>query len=192
MSPSPADSAGGDGGEMATNVLQRARTAMHELPNAPAQMAALDRMSVDELAEKFRELYGEPTRTRNKPYLRKRLMWRIQELSEGGLSLRARAKIDELSDEFPERWRMRQAASSGIPAPSVDSRLPAPGCTIEKTHDGTLHRVTVLEDGFEYQGEAFRSLSAIAKRITGTNWNGFTFFGLKATTRAAQPEGGHP
>lgn len=187
MSPAPSRTAGENGGEVTSSVIERAKTAMREIPDAPSQLAALERMSVDELAEKYRELYGEPTRTRNKPYLRKRLMWRIQELSEGGLSLRARAKIQELGEEFPERWRMRQASMSDGPA-SWDHRLPPPGSVIQKRHGDEVHRVTVLDTGFEYGGERFRSLSAIARRITGTNWNGFAFFGLKA--RANDGNGG--
>ena len=71
------------------------------------QLVALDRMTVGELAEKFREVFGFPTRTRNKPYLRKRLAWQIQALAEGGLSPRALAKIEELAPLAPVRWRPR-------------------------------------------------------------------------------------
>ena len=173
---------------MADAVIGRAQAAMREIPDAPRLLVALERMSVDELAEKYRELYGEPTRTRNKPYLRKRLMWRVQELAEGGLSLRARAKIDELSDEFPERWRMRQVAMVEEVADPRDPRLPPPGGMIEKDFNDERHRIAVLETGFEYRGERFRSQSAIAKRITGTNWNGFVFFGLKAPRSAPTTE----
>jgi hypothetical protein len=173
---------------VAVAAIDRARDAMNEIPDAPRQMEELEKMSVGQLADLFRDLYGEPTRTRNKTYLRKRLMWRLQEISEGGLSTRARARIDELGEEFPERWRMRQAALTLAPESPKDAlkdaRLPPPGALIEKQIGDTVHRVLVLDGGeFEYEGERFQSLSGIAKRITGTNWNGYSFFGLKTSAK---------
>ena len=72
----------------------RARANARELGDVPTQLAALEQMNVGQLAEKYRELYGEPTRTRNKEYLRKRLAWRIQELAEGGLPASALERIE--------------------------------------------------------------------------------------------------
>jgi hypothetical protein len=166
------------------NTAERARVAARELADVPAQLAALERMSVAQLAEKYRELYGEPTQSRNKDYLRKRLAWRIQELAEGGLPQRALAKIAELGDELPERWRMRQAAlqpsaPAAAPASQRDPRLPPPGSVLTRLYQGVEHQVTVREEDFEYQGESFKTLSRIARRITGTAWNGFLFFGLQ-------------
>jgi hypothetical protein len=59
-----------------------------------------------------------------------------------------------------------------------DARLPGIGSVLTKEHRGKTHKVLVMEDGFEFEGQRHRSLSAIAKRITGTAWNGFLFFGL--------------
>ncbi len=158
----------------------RARAAARELGDVPAQLAALQHMSVPELAERYLALYGEPTGSRNKDYLRKRLTWRIQELAKGGLPERALAKITELGDELPERWRMREAAlHPPPPAQQRDSRLPPPGTVLVRLYQGVEHRVTVREQGFEYQGERYKTLSSIARRITGTAWNGFLFFGLQ-------------
>src|ERR1700682_3182089 len=142
--------------------------------------AALQKMTVNELADKFLQLYGQPTRSRNKPYLQKRLAWRVQELAEGGLSQGALAKIAELGDEFPEKWRRRLAAKA--PVPERDSRLPTAGTALTRVYQGRQHRVTVRGDGFVYGGKEFKSLSAIARLITRTSWNGFIFFGL-ATDR---------
>jgi hypothetical protein len=173
----------GEGGNVMPNKAERARAAARELADIPAQLVALERMSVAELAEKYRELYSEPTRSRNKAYLRKRLAWRIQELAEGGLPQRALAKIAELGDELPERWRMRQAAlQPTLPAePGLqrDPRLPPPGTVLTRLYQGVEHRVTVREQDFEYQGESYKTLSRLARRITGTPWNGFLFFGLQ-------------
>ena len=157
--------------------------AIRELGNIPSQIAQLQNMTVGELASTYQELYGEPTRTRNKPYLQKRLAWRIQELAEGGLSPKAIKKVAELGDELPERWRMRLAPRPTI-TPTRDPRLPPVGAIIVKSHAGKKRQVKVLDRGFEYNGKPFRSLSAIAKAITGTNWNGFAFFGLKQLPNA--------
>ncbi|NVJ09922.1 DUF2924 domain-containing protein [Myxococcus sp. AM001] len=178
-----------------------ARAARHQLADVPQQLAALASMSVPDLAAKYLELYGEPTRSRNRDYLKKRLSFRIQELAEGSLSKRAVTRIAELGDKLPERWRMRQveetepsappppaaadvrAAAADARAPAADgrdARLPPPGTVLTRAFKGTQHRVTVREDGIEYEGQLHRSLSSVAKLITGTAWNGFSFFGLKA------------
>ncbi len=173
---------------------ETARAARQQLADVPQQLAALASMSVPDLAEKYLELYGEPTRSRNRDYLKKRLAFRIQELAESGLSARAVTRISELGDKLPERWRMRQveeAKPAALPRPTVadtrapaadgrDVRLPPPGTVLTRVFKGTQHRVTVREGGIEYEGQLHRSLSSVAKLIAGTAWNGFTFFGLKA------------
>lgn len=148
-----------------------------------AQLRALEKMTVGELAEKYREVFGVPTRTRNKDYLRKRVAWRIQELAEGGLSLRALERIEQLAPEAPVRWRQPVVRNGNGAAPVVavtkaprDVRLPVAGTVLTRPHDGVDHRVMVLADGFEYKDKPYRSLSAIARLITGTPWNGFLFF----------------
>ena len=157
------------------------------------QLVVLEKMTVGELAEKFREVFGFPTRTRNKPYLRKRLAWQVQALAEGGLSERALAKIEELAPLAPVRWRPERAsgdshdAGAPIQARPRDSRLPAIGSIVARVHQGVEHQVTVLADGFEYQGQRHASLSQIARLISGTPWNGFLFFGLQRRTRSIQP-----
>jgi hypothetical protein len=154
------------------------------------ELAALERMTTSQLADKYLELYGEPTRSRNKDYLRKRLAWRVQELAEGGLSERALERIKELGDQLPERWRMRTASPAPAVTPpprAIDPRLPPPGSVITRTYRGTAHSLVVKDDGFEYDGRHFASLSAIARHITGTAWNGHLFFGLRKK-RPAQPD----
>ncbi|HEX7840086.1 MAG TPA: DUF2924 domain-containing protein [Kofleriaceae bacterium] len=153
------------------------------IANVQRELVALDAMTVGELAEKYRAVFGIPTRSRNKEYLRKHLAWRIQERAEGGLSPRALERIEQLAPQAPVRRRERVAKQGDAerPAPATarpdrDSRLPPPGTVLTRAHDGIEHRVTVLTDGFEYQGKCHRSLSQIARLITGTSWNGFTFF----------------
>jgi hypothetical protein len=156
--------------------------------NVTQELETLRSMTTSALAEKFFELYGEPTRSRNKPYLQKRLAWRIQEIAEGGLSESALAKIAELGDKLPERWKRNLARTSAriAKAEDRDPRLPAVGTTLTRKYDGASHRVSVREDGFLYRGKEYQSLSAIARLITGTSWNGFLFFGLETRDRGAK------
>ena len=148
-------------------------------------------MTVGDLAGRYVELFGYPTRTRNKSYLRKRIAWRIQELAEGGLSPRALAKIEELAPLAPVRWRpVAPDADDGSPQPPAgrDPRLPKAGTVLVRTYKGIEHKVRVLEDGFEYNGRQHRSLSELAKLITGTPWNGFTFFNVQRRTQASSTQ----
>lgn len=170
---------------MNTNAqLRKDRAAMATVSQ---QVASLETMTVGELAEKFLEVFGFPTRTRNKPYLRKRVAWQIQALAEGGLSPRALAKIEELAPLAPVRWRPDMAATGApIRARTRDPRLPMPGSVLVRLHKKVEHQVTVLADGFEYLGQRYASLSQIARLITGTPWNGFLFWGLKRRTRTSQ------
>jgi hypothetical protein len=175
-------------GDISMNNRKQVRQERAAMATVAEQLVALEKMTVGELAEKFREVFGFPTRTRNKPYLHKRVAWQIQALAEGGLSPRALAKIEELAPLAPVRWRPGIAAAGHpIPSRSRDPRLPAPGTILARVHKGSEHQVTVLAEGFEYQGQRHASLSQIARLITGTPWNGFLFFGLQRRTRASQP-----
>lgn len=157
------------------------------------QLAGLRAMTVAQLRDRYRDVYGEPTRSRNKDYLRKKIAWRIQELAEGGLSKRALHRLAELADDAPARRRWRgtgrreegAAIDSTRPESSRDPRLPDPGTVITRVHRGVEHKVTVLADGFEFAGTRFASLSRVAREITGTRWNGYLFFGLQR--RAGEP-----
>jgi hypothetical protein len=165
--------------------------------NAKREITALDALTVGELAEKYREVFGVPTRTRNKDYLRKRIAWRIQEQQEGGLSTRALERIAQLAPHAPARWREPAATKGATGAPGQrskpelrDPRLPPPGQVLTRIHDGIEHTVTILSEGFEYRGERHRSLSQVAKLITGTPWNGYRFFfGNARGGQAAREEG---
>ena len=178
------------------------REARHDMADIAKELAALQTMSVGELHEKYREVFGEPSRSRNKDYLRKKVAWRIQELAEGGLSERARGRIAKLSAGLPDGWRRRLQNPSEGPVTAKqssakrkkavrkrDPRLPEPGSTLRRIHKGEEHVVTVCEIGFEYGGKHYTSLSKVAQAVTGTPWNGFVFFGLKkrTTKKSAEP-----
>jgi hypothetical protein len=151
------------------------------------ELAALTKMNMAALRARYREAFGEDTTSHNAAYLRKQLAWRIQELAEGGLSDRVRARIAELQGSAPLRERppgvasAAPAAAQAIASAARDPGLPPVGTTLRRTYLGAMHEVTVTEDGFVYRGKTHASLSTIAKIITGTTWNGRLFFGL--TTR---------
>lgn len=152
------------------------------------ELAALDGMTVGQLAEKYLEVLGELSRSRNKAYLQKKIAWRIQELAEGGLSERAKRRIAELAEDAPIRQRPGRETGH---ASARDPRLPRPGTTLKRIHGGREHAVTVNADDFEFRGKRYASLSAIAKVITGTNWNGLLFFGLTTRRASNRREGEH-
>jgi hypothetical protein len=153
------------------------------------ELVALDGMTVGELAEKYLEVFGEPSRSRNKAYLQKKIAWRIQELAEGGLSERAKRRIAELAEEAPIRQRPAREANRATDEAARDPRLPKPGTVLKRTHGGREHVVTVHADDFEYRAKRYSSLSAIAKAITDTNWNGLLFFGLTTRRISKRREG---
>jgi hypothetical protein len=158
---------------------RRARRASDEgIRDVTEQVVALASMTVSQLADAHLEVFGVATRSRNRQFLVKRIAWRVQEQAEGGLSRAAEAKIEELAPAAPARWN-RPAGS----IPDRDPRLPRPGTVLTREYKGTTHEVKVLADGFEYDGARFGSLSTIAKRITGTEWSGLVFFGLKARAK---------
>jgi hypothetical protein len=144
-------------------------------------------MTVAELREKHMELFGTETRSRHKDQLFKRLAWRIQELEYGGLSERAKRRAEEIADDLDARILPPRKPGNGngqthevvsVHGSASGSRL-TPGTVLTREYRGEIHQVTVLEKGFEYGGSVFRSLSGIARTITGTQWNGKLFFGLK-------------
>jgi hypothetical protein len=136
------------------------------------QVAALTEKSTAELKQLWRDLYDREPPSGNKPFLIKRLAYRIQELAYGGLSARAEAKLNVLIKEEDRRVK-------GLPSLRKGDR-PIAGTRLIRQWQGVEHCVTVLDDGFEYQGRSYKSLSAIARAITGTRWNGPAFFGLRS------------
>ncbi|MBK7537591.1 MAG: DUF2924 domain-containing protein [Myxococcales bacterium] len=165
----------------------RARANMNALGDVPAQLAALDNMTVSQLAAKHYELLGESTRSRNRRGLQKRLAFHIQASAHGGLTAEAQAKICTLGSELPQRWQRRLAQQHAARRPQIlplpptrDPRLPPPGTLLRRIFRGKTYAVTVEVEGFSYQSRSFRTLSAVARQITGSAWNGFEFFGLTA------------
>ena len=147
--------------------------------NIVREVEALDRMSVPELREKYHEVFGEEARSTHKDFLRKRIAWRLQANEEGGLSGRALRRAKELANDADLRLLAPAARTVIRPfRPSHDRRLPMPGTVLQREYHGQTVTVTVLDTGFEYAGQVFTSLSAVARAITGTRWNGYLFFGI--------------
>ncbi|WP_082549789.1 DUF2924 domain-containing protein [Mesorhizobium sp. Root552] len=141
-----------------------------------ARLAALKRMSVRELKAEWEALFAAPAPNNSRGYLELRLAWRVQELALGGLSRETRKMLDLLADEID--------GVSDRKAIIADPRNPVIGTRLVREWDGVEHTVTVLRDGFEWQGRRFKSLSAAARAITGSNWNGYRFFGLGNARRS--------
>ena len=136
-----------------------------------AQLAALPGKSTAELKALWVELYDREPPSFNRDFLVKRLAYRIQELAYGGLSARAEAKLDRLIAEEEARVKGKQPVRKGD--------RPIAGTRLIREWKGVEHTATVLADGYEYQGRPYKSLSAIARTITGTRWNGPLFFALR-------------
>ena len=150
------------------------------------ELAVLTRLGVHELRGKYAELFGEPTTTGNKTWLVRRIAWRLQALSQGDLSERARRRAEELAQDADLRLTPPRGAVSASPATPAnstlklrsDARVPAPGAVLTRSYKGRTLRVQVLAHGFLYAGQTYASLSAVAKAVTGSHCNGYLFFRL--------------
>jgi hypothetical protein len=141
------------------------------------EMAGLIALSKAELLAKWRERLKQPPPSHlNKPILVPLLAYRLQEQAFGGLKPAYKRRLRELAEGF-ERNPNRAAKTV-----SSSARI-KPGTRLIRQWDGQTHQVTVAEDGFEYKGERYKSLSEIARLITGTRWSGPLFFGLKQSQR---------
>ena len=133
------------------------------------QVAELPTLPTPKLKAMWRELTGTEPPPYNRTFLVKRLAYRIQELAFGGLSVQAERRLDDLVDELDGKKK---------PKPK-DMNAPIVGTKLIREWQGVLQEVTALADGFEWQGRRYQSLSAVARAITGTRWNGPLFFGLR-------------
>ena len=140
-----------------------------------AQLATLQLMSVKELKAMWADLFETEAPNNSRAFMELRIGARIQELTYGGLSRDTRRALDQLADEVEGKTSRKAMA--------FDSRNPAPGTRLVRLWDGVEHTVTVLHDGYELAGRKYKSLSAVAKAITGTSWNGFRFFKLGSGRR---------
>ena len=136
-----------------------------------ARVAALKTAGIADLKAQWRDLFGTEPPPYNRPFLESRLAYRIQELAYGGLKPETVARLEALGEQL-DGGNVVLRRIRGDDKPVAGTRL-------VREHQGVEHTVTVLQDGYEWQGRPYRSLSAIARAITGTRWNGWAFFGLQ-------------
>jgi hypothetical protein len=139
--------------------------------DVPARLAALPQSDIRDLKAQWRSLFGAEPPPYNRRFLESRLAYRIQELAYGGLKPETIARLEALCEQIDggniTLRRIRQ------------EQRPIVGTRLLREYQGVEHVVTVTRDGYEYQGRPYQSLSAIARAITGTRWNGWMFFGLR-------------
>jgi hypothetical protein len=153
------------------------------------ELAALRQMTVAALRERYAEVFGEPTRSRHKEHLVRRIIWRMQANAEGDLSERARRRAMEIANDAD----LRVTPPPALAIPPIDGGASSRGdadaidlnTQLVRNYRGRKIVVTVNENGFEYKGDQYRSLSAVAKAVTGTHWNGRLFFGVSKSGGAA-------
>jgi len=149
-----------------------------------AKVAALPSLDAKDLRALWQEYFDEEAPRKKRDYLIPRLAWRIQELAYGGLSKVAKGRLEQL-------MRMKELEKKSAGGKRDDDKpkkinRPAVGTRLVREYHGFEHHVTVTRNGFEYQGRTFRSLSHIAKEITGAHWSGPLFFGLVQKDRGAK------
>ena len=140
-----------------------------------ARLASLKAMSVNDLKTEWQVLFNAPAPNNSRTFLESRLAYRIQELTYGGPDNQTRRLLELLADEVEGTLTRKTQIA--------DPRNPVVGTKLIREWDGTAHTVTVLKDGFDWGGQRYKSLSAVARAITGTRWNGYRFFGLRERKR---------
>lgn len=140
------------------------------------EIEGLRSLTTAQFKEKYREVFGEQSRSNHRQFLFRRIAWRIQANAWGGLSERARIRA-------PKNF-LREPIDDGRTIevrvkPSLDPRLPLPGTPLIRRFQGKDIIVHVRPDGgFECNGRIYTSLSRAVTEATGTRWNGFAFYGL--------------
>ena len=139
--------------------------------DVPARLAALPQSDIRDLKAQWRSLFGSEPPPYNRRFLESRLAYRIQELAHGGLKPETIARLEALGEQID---------GGNITLRRIrHEQRPIVGTRLLREYQGIEHVVTVTRDGYEYQGRPYQSLSAIARAITGTRWNGWLFFGLR-------------
>jgi hypothetical protein len=150
------------------------------------QIERLRRVKVRELRDRYKEIFGQESRSNHKEYLFRRIAWRLQALAEGDLSERVRQRALEIAQDAdlricgPKPNGASQDATGSRQSSNLDGRLPPAGTALSREFKNRRITVQVLDRGFQYEDRYYKSLSAIAREVTGTQWNGYIFFGLKA------------
>ncbi len=155
-----------------------------EYPNIDQMACEFEKLTTGELRRRYAEYYEYTTQSRNRGHLISKILWAVQRDIHGDISEAAKARALKIADDrdIRERFPRRPPSSKKQLSLSTKSSY-VPGTVFTRVYKGEEYHVTVLENGFEYDGRWFKSLSAIAREITGTQWNGKLFFKLKEVTR---------
>ena len=135
------------------------------------RVAALKTTPTPGLKKMWQELFDTEPPLYNRRFLESRLAYRIQELAYGGLSRQTLERLRAMAKQYASRDAAERKARP--------AQKPIAGTKLIREYQGLEHCVTVRVDDFEYLGQPYKSLSSIAREITGTKWNGLVFFGLK-------------
>ena len=138
-----------------------------------AQLAELKTMPTADLKSRWRDLFESEPPPYNRRFLESRLAYRVQELAFGGLKPQTIERLEALGEQL-------DGGDANVRGKRVDQDRPVAGTRLVREWRGVEHTVTVLADGYEWQGRPYRSLSAVAGAISGSQWNGWTFFGLRS------------
>ena len=141
------------------------------IPDVLPRLAALTTATSAELKDQWRSLFAAEPPPYNRRFLESRLAYRIQELAYGGLTPATLERLEALGEQL-------DGGNVVLRRIRHDDK-PIAGTRLIREYRGIEHCVTVRQEGYEYQGRPYGSLSAIARAITGTRWNGWAFFGLK-------------
>jgi len=166
-------------------MTRKAKSAAPPAPTVPAippadvlgRLAALKTAATLDLKQQWRELFAAEPPPYNRRFLESRLAYRIQELAYGGLKPETIQRLEALGEQLD--------GSNPVLRRIRGDDKPIAGTRLIREYQGVEHSVTVLREGYEFEGRPYQSLSAIARAITGTRWNGWTFFGLKNRRAAA-------
>ncbi|MGE0252967.1 MAG: DUF2924 domain-containing protein [Alphaproteobacteria bacterium] len=139
--------------------------------NVLARLAALKTTPTADLKQQWRDLFETEPPAFNRRYLESRLAYRIQELAYGGLKPETIERLEALGEQLA-------GGKIDVRRKRTDDR-PIAGTRLIREWQGVEHCVTVRDDGYEWQGRPYKSLSSVARAITGTRWNGWVFFGIR-------------
>jgi hypothetical protein len=135
-----------------------------------SEIASLSKLDIDELRERWKAMFGKaPSRDISRSFLTRAIAYRLQEKAFGGLKPSTRRLLAEFGHD----------GANGSGLAGAPSRIVQPGSVLVREWRGISHKIGVLEKGFCFRGRHYRSLSEVAREITGTRWSGPLFFGLK-------------
>ncbi len=143
-------------------------------------LARLNDLTLDELRAEWRRLYRSAPPRLSRDVMRSAIAYRIQEKAFGGLSAASKRKLKEHATQIEITGRVRPDSRSVVRS----------GARLVREWNGRTYTVAVTEDGFEYGGKTFRSLTKVARVITGAHWSGPRFFGLNETMARGNPNNG--